>query len=1144
MAYTTPCAVLARFRTELRLLAVIAAAALPIGGAHAQGASPGKPCDPAPAKAVSVQGTVESKRPADAQWQPVKLNDTFCPGDSIRVQAKSRADIALLNQSVMRLNANSTITVETPKDQTTGVVSLLQGATNVFSRGPRSLEVNTPFTVAGVRGTEFYLSVEPDKTLLTVFEGTIFAQNSAGSLSLTDGQSAAAEAGKAPALRTVVRPRDAVQWTLYYPPVVYFHPDEFPAGAGWQGMVRRSAEFYAKGDLTGALQSIENAPADVRDPRFFVYRAQLLLAVGRVDDASKDIDRALQLSASDANALSLQAIIAVVQNDRDRALAIAEKAVAANPASATARIALSYAQQARFDLPGARASVEKAVELDARNALAFARLAELNSSFGDLGATFAAAQKAVALDPNLSRTQTVLGFAYLTQVRTAEARAAFDKAIVLDQGDPLPRLGLGLSKIRDGRLDEGGRDIEIAASLDPTNSIVRAYLGKVYYEEKRFPLDEREFRMAQELDPKDPTAFFYDAILKQTTNRPVEALQAMEKAIALNDNRAVYRSELLLDSDNASRSASLARIYTDLGFQQLALVEGFKSVNADPTNFSAHRFLADTYSALPRHEIARVSELLQSQLLQPVNMTPIQPRQAVSNLFLISSGGPGTSSFSEFNPLFTGDGYTVQLNGMGGEHGTYGGDAIIAGLTGKAAFSVGYSGFKTDGFRINGDQNDQIFDAFGQYDFTPQTSVQAEYRHRNTKLGDVALRFFESDFFPGRRVNTETDMARVGFRHAFSPDSIVLASVIYQDSKASQSDDQLEFPITLFSQNKPEKALSGELQYLFRSPQFNVTTGVGYSHINGHLDTTFDLDIPPPDGPGPFQFQDVSSTDVQHANVYAYAYLKPLANVILTLGVSADFLDGDSLEIQGKNQVNPKFGVEWRPLPSTTLRAAAFKVLKRTLVTDQTLEPTQVAGFNQFYDDFNGASSWRYGVGVDQKFARDVFAGAEVSKRDVKSPFILFDLDGLTDPTLEHENITEYLGRAYAFWTPHPWFAFSAQYLYEKVESEGLTNVPLSLKTQRTPLGAKFFHPSGFGAGVTATYVNQDIQFLDGTAGNSTFWVVDAAVTYRLPKRYGFISVGGTNLTDKQFNFYDTDLRNPTLQPQRMAFARITLALP
>jgi hypothetical protein len=70
--------------------------------------------------------------------------------------------------------------------------------------------------------------------------------------------------------------------------------------------------------------------------------------------------------------------------------------------------------------------------------------------------------------------------------------------------------------------------------------------------------------------------------------------------------------------------------------------------------------------------------------------------------------------------------------------------------------------------------------------------------------------------------------------------------------------------------------------------------------------------------------------------------------------------------------------------PATTVRAAAFRVLKRTLVTDQTLEPTQVAGFEQFFDDVNGASSWRYGVGIDQKFASDLFVGVEASKRDLK----------------------------------------------------------------------------------------------------------------------------------------------------------------
>jgi tetratricopeptide (TPR) repeat protein/opacity protein-like surface antigen len=736
-------------------------------------------CEPQVARAVSVQGTVESRRAQAASWQPVKLNDTFCPGDTIQVKERSRADVALLDQSVLRLDAGATITVEAVKEQRPSVIRLLQGAAHFFSRGPRSLDVQTPFTVAGVRGTEFLVSVEQDRTLLTIFEGTVVADSPAGSLALASGQSAVAERGKAPVTQVVARPRDAVQWALHYPPVVYFRPDEFPAGPDWPGAVRASLDASTKGDLQSAFDGIRNVPETVPDARFFAYRASLLLAVGRIDEAGADIQRALSLRANDPNALALQTIIAVAQNEPDRALQVAQQAVQANPESGTARVALSYAQQAHFDLEGARASLEEAVKREPDNALAWARLAEMHASFGELGKALDAAQKAVALQPNLARTQTVLGYAYLMQVKTRQAREAFEKAILLDQADPLPRLGLGLAKIRDSSLGEGSRDIEVAASLGSSNALVRSYLGKAYYEEKRGPLDEREYSVAKQLDPNDPTPWFYDAIAKQTTNRPVEALRDLQKAIELNDNRAVYRSRLLLDSDLAARSASLARIYTDLGFQQLALVEGWKSVNTDPTNYSAHRFLADTYSVLPRHEIARVSELLQSQLLQPTNITPIQPRLAESNLFLISAGGPGALSFNEFNPIFNRNRITGQLSGLVGENDTYAGEVVLAGIHGKVSFSIGYSHFETDGFRTNADQEDDIVDTFVQFELTPSTSLQVEYRYRNTEHGDLALRFFPEDFFPGERNTEERHTVRVGGRHAFSPGSILLGSFIY-----------------------------------------------------------------------------------------------------------------------------------------------------------------------------------------------------------------------------------------------------------------------------------------------------------------------------------------------------------------------------
>jgi tetratricopeptide (TPR) repeat protein len=1112
-----------------------AACCLLTSGVHAQDR-----CEEPAGRFASIDGEVDVQS-GGVYWRTAQRDQRLCEGDTIRVGDRSRVAIQLINNAVLRIDQNTTIrlvNISGNADERSWL-DLVSGALQSFSRQPWLLRVTTPHLKGDIGGTEFYVQADDDRSLLIVLEGRVLVYNDKGHLALASGQAATAEAGKAPVYRIVVRPRDAVQWALYYPPVLYLRLDEFPPGRGWQGMVRQSIELYLRGDRQQAFEGIATVPETIRDPRFFVYRASLLLAVGRVDEAGADLKRALRLAPNDGNALALQSVIAVVQNEKDQALDVAQHAVEAAPDSATALIALSYARQARFDLEGARASLEKAVQLDPKNALAWARLAELWSSFGRLEHALKAAQQAVVLEPDLSRTQTVLGFAYLTEVKTTQAKEAFDKAIALDQADPLPRLGLGLAKIREGDLDEGRREIEVAASLDPNSSIVRSYLGKAYYEEKRIPLEEHQYIIAQELDPKDPTPWLYDVIAKQTTNRPVEALQDMQTAIELNDNRAVYRSRLSLDSDLAARSASLARVYTDLGFQPLALVEGWKSVNTDPSDFSAHRFLADSYSALPRHEIARVSELLQSQLLQPINTTPIQPHLAESNLFLISAGGPGALSFNEFNPIFNRNGLTFQTSGLIGEHSTYGGEGVASGIYQKTSFSVGRFHFTTDGFRENADQRDEIGNVFVQQEVMPDTSIQAEYRYRDLEQGDVQQRFFPEDFFRTQRTEEQRHTFRLGARHAFSPGSILLGSFIYQDSDGRLRAENFPAGALFFDDKVPQTAFSAELQHLFRLRYLNLRTGAGYVGVDRKDDTTIEF-------PGSEPFRSVTDEDLQHFNVYAYADVNLLKNLTATVGLSFDSLSGD--EDVDKDQLNPKFGITWSPLPGTTLRAAAFRVLKRTLITDQTIEPTQVAGFNQFFDDSDLTEAWHYGGAIDQKFTSSLFGGVEFSKRDLTVPGLL-DLSDPFNPVNRDADWNEYLGRAYLFWTPHPWLALRAQYLFERFERPLLG--PTELDTQRVPLGIGFFHPSGLSASLTATYWKQDgtfTSFFDPTvpvrSGSDDFWTVDAAISYRLPKRYGFISVGATNLFDEKFNFFEVNRDNPTIQPTRAVFARITLAFP
>lgn len=1120
------------------------------------GESDAGPCEQWVAKVVSAQGSVQIRRAGDTPWQPARLNDTLCPGDMVRVQELSRADLFLSNESTLRLDQKTTVTIPSAEKEGTSFIDLLRGAVHFFSRFPRGLKVTTPFVNGTIKGTEFLVRAEEDQAFFSVFEGEVAVSNDAGSISLGRGQAAMARAGQAPAVQVVVRPRDAVQWTLYYPVVIDFRPSDFPAGESrdWRTMVRRSIESYQRGDTEAAFSSISQAPEGVRDPRFFVYRASLLLSVGRVDEAGSDIGKALSLSPDNADATALQSVIAVARNEKDRALELARKAVDADPHSAPARIALSYSLQAGFDLSGGLDSLKEAVKVNPENALAWARLAELYSSLGYLGDALKAAERAVALNPDLSRTQTVLGFAHLVRINTRASKDAFVKAIELDPADPLPRLGLGLAVIREGALEAGRREIEIAASLDPGNSLIRSYLGKAFYEEKRIKLAADQFSEAEELDPSDPTPWFYDAILKQSINRPVEALHALQKAVSLNDNREVYRSRLLLDSDLAARSANLGRIYANLGFQQLALVEGWRSVNTDPSNFSAHRFLADSYSTLPRHEIARVSELLQSQLLQPININPVQPRMGEPKALIPAGTGPSLPSYNEYNPLFDRDQVVFQASGIAGEQRTLGDELALSGLKGGFSFSLGQFHYETDGFRPNNSLRQDLYNVYLQGLLSPWTSVQAEFRSKDGHRGDRELRFNPEDFLPTLQQNEKSWVTRIGLRHTFAPGSDLIASVAYQDLEDSVNlTNDLPFGTMTIGTNVKQRGLMAEVQHLYRSGPAGLISGAGYFSADQNSTTDIQTASSPDGPPLPPQTQtDRVDGDLHHANLYVYSQLSPVKTLTAVVGLSADFLRGS---LTDRSQANPKVGVTWNPVPSTTVRAAAFRVLTRSLINSQTLEPTQVAGFNQFFDDPEGTQSWRYGAAVDQRFSDNISAGVEYSQRDLKVPFrSIVQTDPESPPTAETIEVDwiERNGRAYLYWTPHNWLALSAEYFYEKFERDReFTQGVESVRTQRVPLGVNFYHPSGLSVQVRATYVTQEGSFVPqqseagapGIEGSDSFWLFDASLGYRLPKRLGFITVGASNLFDRKFKYQDMDPFNPALQPKRMVFGKAILYL-
>lgn len=1092
------------------------------------------PCEDRLGEISSIQGRVKVMRKSDTKWLPVRLGDILCPGDRVSTNGHSRAAITLNNDATLRIDQNTTIIFRSLKKKRTFLINLLKGAAHVFSRKARSLEIETPFVNGVAEGTEFLVRVDQTRAFIFLFEGRVLADNPYGSLQLSKGQCVVAQAGRPPELKAVVRPRDAVQWTLYYPPILVFDPRNYQGvlSDDLQSKLDRSMAAYGRGDLVQAFAMIDGLGDGITDGRFFVYRAGLSLRVGSVADALADIGKALELDAGNGEALALRSIIALVQNRKEAAYADAQRAVTMHPDSPAALIALSYAHQADFNLPAALNAAQTATKKTPDNAVALARLAELRLSTGDPDGALAAARKAVQVDAFQARAQTVLGYVYLTQIKLEASKAAFDKAIQLDSAAPLPRLGRGLAMIRQGHLQAGRAEIELAAGLDPDNALMRSYLGKAYFDEKRRPLEERQLEIAKELDPHDPTPWYYDAIRKQTQNRPVEALHDLQKSIELNDNRAVYRSRLLLDEDLAARSASLGRIYKDLGFQELALRQGWRSLQSDPSDYSAHRLLADSYGTRRRHEIARVSELLQAQLLQPLSLTPVQPQLAESNLFILEGAGPGSASFHEFNPLFARNRVAAQVDGVVGNLQTRGDEVVLSGIYNQFSGSVGQYHYETDGFRENDDLDQDIYGAIVQAALTPKINVQTEYRHRRVENGDLDFDWDLDDSNTTLRQDTEIDILRAGLHVKPWLHSDVIASVMYLDKFFKQGDVQ-------FTPEVQSDGVSTEIQYLFRSHFADITAGCGYYDIDKDTEIIA-------------HYYDILTKN-RHGIGYVYSYFRFPDNAMWTIGVSYDSLDREgglrygSLyfgDLPDKSRLNPKVGLNLDIAQGTMLRFAVFTGLKRILVADQTIEPTHVAGFNQLYDDNDATDYVLYGAGIDQKFSDNVHGGAEFYLRELNFPILTMDYP--------EEDREENVYRLYLYWTLNRYLSLGMEYQYELFKRNELIvpNIPEETKTEIVPFQLSYFHPSGGFGRLAATYVSQEIVYSHSPDDILTddFVLVDMAMGYRLPKRHGILSVEIKNIFNQGFHFMEVaerssqDVVTPLFLPDRSIALRITMS--
>jgi hypothetical protein len=319
-------------------------------------------------------------------------------------------------------------------------------------------------------------------------------------------------------------------------------------------------------------------------------------------------------------------------------------------------------------------------------------------------------------------------------------------------------------------------------------------------------------------------------------------------------------------------------------------------------------------------------------------------------------------------------------------------------------------------------------------------------------------------------------------------------------------------------------------------------------------------------------------SDDTFLNGYGYVKLRSLGPVEITAGASVESVDApvgylpprDSNILAAdlsysKTDISPKLGITAILGRGTTLRAGAYHRLAPYLGRLQTLEPTQVAGFNQFYEDSGGTRSWNYGAGIDQAFGRRWFLGASYLVRDLTVPEAYCDREdptqwsqfagcaGSVPSVIEERSSDERLLTVYASAAPWSWLAITIAYDDEEREFD-TTSVTLTgafqdrFRTERLRPKISFYTPRGFFARAGGARYDQEVDQFDDldpetrvtTTVESAFWVADAAVGYRFPKRFGSFVVDARNVFNKKFEFYERRVQERVI-PARTIMARLEI---
>ncbi len=1176
---------------------------------------------------VHYKGPVEVSSQGEKGWRPAIRGQLLEIGDVLRTGPHGWAAILGSDETLLQLNHDTQLVFKAVAPSalwlTSSAAKSLKGKREsgssiyqlnigeIWLRNKNkeaSILIEAPNLSAHVRGTELDLLVLPEDTvIMTVQEGFVKALHPQGAIQVVSREQLVVRSGLAPQKEALLTPGDAVQWTLFIPPLKAFHKIPFISNdqsylLKEQDRIKASLSadpgsitfrldlagvFYDQGRFLEAENLFEqvlmkhsghadaltglgfvcletNRPEEALKiftkntlpvhPKIILGRSMARAQLGYLDEAlaelessasrfhdylpfriqqavialeKKEIKKAgtlledlVRQHPGYSPAWNLLALNYTVLGNKIQALEASRKGVETDPRAPVALLTRSYALQASFDLDQATKVTRRALELDPENVSALVNLARLRFSCDYLAEARRVIEKARRIEPRNAEAQSLRGFIMLAKGETDAAMAAFSQAIRLNPSLGEPYLGLGILHMRRGKVAPAMEAISTAVLLEPQRSMFLSYWGKMLFQLKRFDKALDMLEQAAILDSHDPTPHYYKAVILKDLNRPAEAIQSLNKSIALNNNRAVYRSRFLLDRDLASRNVDLAQTYNELGLSAWAWNKAMASTKQNYADYSAHLFLAGALSGLTEMEgrvRAAGSEILLAGILQPANV----------NSF---------NTFNDYTTLFENPSLSTTLACDLGNHNSV--DSNILSNGALPALNLAFGGLvsfsESDGWRGTYDQERYSLSGALKWDPALYSSFYLAAYHSEDRYKDwLVLNEYDQPSIPDNGNKTRQTDLEFGYHHHFSPRADLLVYFAYDGY-----DEEIEYPFdggTFFFD--PAIALEAQFFQARKTPSFEVQ-GHQLFKLGGHqiglgihqywedtetrLQSTVYFNYRGAGYPS-FASRTDYNMERQCQSYYIQDTWQPTPWATLEAAFYYDSMKtGDPFAGTqwNRERLNPRFGVALMPTDSDTFRLAAFRYL--VPFTYSRLDPMDVAGVCVYRTNLAGTLAEEIDLVWEHEWSRG-YLYANIFRLQQESV-----VEYISEGDLQAEK-TETLLRGLEFaWNQLIGQGLGLAVTYGYKQAADKMTLLASKKKYEDHIVTtrlKYLHPSGLFASLTQIFRDTEMKEPDtddetASSPHEDLWITDVKIGYELPLKAGRVSLEIRNVFDNHFNWF------------------------